>query len=150
MSKLPSPGGASGKNGMRTRNAVMVAFTLPVFLLYIFFFIVVMFLGVYYSMTNWTGISQTFDFIGLKNYATVLSDERFWQAIWFNIRYAIMLDIGVILISLLIALALNNLKGKTSTLFRRAQLGHSGPDLERAVPACVPPHWGGFGHRVAF
>ena len=118
MSKLPSPGGASGKNGMRTRNAVMVAFTLPVFLLYIFFFIVVMFLGVYYSMTNWTGISQTFDFIGLKNYATVLSDERFWQAIWFNIRYAIMLDIGVILISLLIALALNNLKGKTSTLFR--------------------------------
>ena len=80
MSKLPSPGGASGKNGMRTRNAVMVAFTLPVFLLYIFFFIVVMFLGVYYSMTNWTGISQTFDFIGLKNYATVLSDERFWQA----------------------------------------------------------------------
>lgn len=118
MSKLPSPGGASGKNGMRTRNAVMVAFTLPVFLLYIFFFIVVMFLGVYYSMTNWTGISQTFDFIGLRNYATVLSDERFWQAIWFNIRYAIMLDIGVILISLLIALALNNLKGKTSTLFR--------------------------------
>ena len=118
MSRLPSPGGTSGKNGMKRKNAVMVAFTLPVFLLYIFFFVVVMVLGVYYSMTNWTGIATTYKFIGLQNYVTVLQDERFWQAIWFNIRYTIMLDIGVILISLLIALALNNLKGKTSTLFR--------------------------------
>ncbi len=118
MSRLPSPGGTSGNNGMKRKNAVMVAFTLPVFLLYIFFFVVVMVLGVYYSMTNWTGIATTYKFIGLQNYVTVLQDERFWQAIWFNIRYTIMLDIGVILISLLIALALNNLKGKTSTLFR--------------------------------
>mgnify|MGYP003275006585 FL=1 len=118
MSRLPSPGGTSGNNGMKRKNAVMVAFTLPVFLLYIFFFVVVMVLGVYYSMTNWTGIATTYKFIGLQNYVTVLQDTRFWQAIWFNIRYTIMLDIGVILISLLIALALNNLKGKTSTLFR--------------------------------
>ena len=144
MSRLPSPGGTSGNNGMKRKNAVMVAFTLPVFLLYIFFFVVVMVLGVYYSMTNWTGIATTYKFIGLQNYVTVLQDTRFWQAIWFNIRYTIMLDIGVILISLLIALALNNLKGKTSTLFRsifftprRAQPGYSGSDLERAV-ACGP------------
>lgn len=154
MSRLPSPDGTSSKNGMRRKNAVMVAFTLPVFLLYIFFFIVVMILGVYYSMTNWTGIATSYEFIGLKNYVTVLQDKRFWQAIWFNIRYTIMLDIGVILISLLIALALNNLKGKFSTVFRflyscGAQLGYSGTDLERTVPAGVPAHRGGFGHRVA-
>ena len=90
MSRLPSPDGTSSKNGMRRKNAVMVAFTLPVFLLYIFFFIVVMILGVYYSMTNWTGIATSYEFIGLKNYVTVLQDKRFWQAIWFNIRYTIM------------------------------------------------------------
>lgn len=109
---------APKSNGMRTKNAVMVGFTLPVLLLYVCFFLVVMVLGIYYSMTNWTGISQSFDFIGLKNYATVLQDERFWTAIWFNIRYTVMLVIGVILLSLLIALALNNLMGKMSTMFR--------------------------------
>lgn len=118
MSRLPTPDVGAKKNGMKVRNAVMVGFTLPVLLLYVSFFLVVMILGVYYSMTNWTGIAQTFDFIGLKNYTTVLQDSRFWKAIWFNIRYAVMLVIGVILISLLIALALNKLKGKVSTLFR--------------------------------
>lgn len=86
---------------MRTKNAVMVGFTLPVLLLDVCFFLVVMVLGIYYSMTNWTGISQSFDFIGLKNYATVLQDEHFWTAIWFNIRYTIMLVIGGKLLKIL-------------------------------------------------
>lgn len=60
-----------------------------------------MVLGIYYSMTNWTGISQSFDFIGLKNYATVLQDEHFWTAIWFHIRYTIMLVIGGKLLKIL-------------------------------------------------
>lgn len=118
MSKKPAFAVDPPQNGMRRKNAVMVSFTLPVFLLYIAFFLVVMVLGVYYSMTNWTGIAKDYKFIGLKNYATVLQDKRFWSAIWFNFRYTIMLVIGVVLISLVIALALNQLKGKTSTLFR--------------------------------
>lgn len=118
MSKKSSSSAASPQNGMKRKNAVMVTFTLPVFLLYIAFFLVVMVLGVYYSMTNWTGIAKNYKFIGLRNYVTVLQDERFWSAIWFNFRYTIMLVIGVIFISLLIALALNQMKGKLSTLFR--------------------------------
>lgn len=96
-----SAAAAPKSNGMRTKNAVMVGFTLPVLLLDVCFFLVVMVLGIYYSMTNWTGISQSFDFIGLKNYATVLQDEHFWTAIWFNIRYTIMLVIGGKLLKIL-------------------------------------------------
>ena len=106
-------------------------------------------------MTNWTGIATSYEFIGLKNYVTVLQDKRFWQAIWFNIRYTIMLDIGVILISLLIALALNNLKGKFS-MFRSVffipavlSLVTVGLIWNELFLRAFPPIRGGFGHRVA-
>lgn len=117
MSKLPAQGADRPKNGLQRKNVVMVLFTLPVLILYSVFFLVPMILGVYYSLTNWTGISKTFDFIGLKNYATVLQDKRFYNAIFFNFKYTICLVIGTILLSLLIALALNQL-GKSSTFFR--------------------------------
>lgn len=117
MSKDPAAAAVPAKNGMKRRSRVMVLFTLPVVLLYSTFFMVPMLLGVYYSMTNWTGIAKTYKFIGLKNYSTVLQDKRFWNAIFFNFKYTICLVIGVLVLSLLIALALNQL-GKSSTVFR--------------------------------
>lgn len=112
----PSSAGKS-HNGMRQGKHVMVLFTLPVVILYSVFFLVPMLMGVYYSMTNWTGISKTYAFIGLKNYVTVFNDKRFWHSIGFNFKYTILLVIGTIIISLLIALALNQLT-RSSTVFR--------------------------------
>lgn len=117
MSKPSARAVASSTNGMKRRNRVMVLFTLPVVLLFSTFFTVPVILGVYYSMTNWTGIAKDYKFIGLRNYGNVLTDKRFWNAIFFNFKYTICLVIGVLVISLLIALAINQL-GKSSTVFR--------------------------------
>lgn len=106
------------KNGMRSRSTTMFLFTVPVVVLYSTFFLVPMLLGVYYSFTNWSGISNTFDLIGFKNYTTVLSDKRFYNAIFFNFKYTILLVLGVLLISLTLALCLNRLMNRTSTVFR--------------------------------
>ncbi len=117
MSKPSARAVASSTNGMKRRNRVMVLFTLPVVLLFSTFFTVPVILGVYYSMTNWTGIAKDYKFIGLRNYGNVLTDKRFWNAIFFNFKYTICLVIGVLVLSLLIALAINQL-GKSSTVFR--------------------------------
>ena len=34
----------------------------------------------YYSLTNWTGVSPQFDFIGLQNFQTLLHDSLFLRA----------------------------------------------------------------------
>ncbi len=119
MSRLPSTHANEKKNnGMRQRNIVMTLFTLPVLILQVMFFYVIMGLGVYYSLTNWNGMSPNYDFVGFQNYGKVVADSRFWKSMFFNFKYAIMLMIGIIVLSLLLALAMNQLKGKLSTMFR--------------------------------
>lgn len=74
------------------KNRIMFAFTLPTVILYTIFFLVTMLIGVYYSFTDWNGISKDYTFVGLKNYVKVLTDERFreWIVVTLNIRPALM------------------------------------------------------------
>ena len=67
------------------KNSIMFAFTLPTVILYTIFFLVTMLIGVYYSFTDWNGISKDYTFVGLKNYVKVLTDERFREALWFRL-----------------------------------------------------------------
>lgn len=92
------------------KNSIMFAFTLPTVILYTIFFLVTMLIGVYYSFTDWNGISKDYTFVGLKNYVKVLTDERFREALWFNIGYTIALVVLLIVIPLTIALALNRIR----------------------------------------
>ena len=113
------------------KNSIMFAFTLPTVILYTIFFLVTMLIGVYYSFTDWNGISKDYTFVGLKNYVKVLTDERFREALWFNIGYTIALVVLLIVIPLTIALALNRIR-RLSTLFRSIYFI---PAVIRAVPA---------------
>lgn len=75
--------------------------------MYSFLSIVPIVLGLYYSFTNWNGIGKNYKFVGLKNYIKILSDNRFRKAVLFNIRYAAMLIICVMLLSVVLALLMN-------------------------------------------
>lgn len=54
------------------KNSIMFAFTLPTVILYTIFFLVTMLIGVYYSFTDWNGISKDYTFVGLKNYVKLI------------------------------------------------------------------------------
>lgn len=45
------------------KNRIMFAFTLPTVILYTIFFLVTMLIGVYYSFTDWNGISKDYTFV---------------------------------------------------------------------------------------
>ncbi|GGN93376.1 carbohydrate ABC transporter permease [Saccharibacillus kuerlensis] len=68
----------------------------------IFFVLIVMIpflLGIYYSMTNWNGVSRDLEFVGLRNYAHIFTaDPDFRNAFWFTVRFTI---VAVILTNLL-------------------------------------------------
>ena len=101
----------------KKEKRTMFLFTLPMMVLYIVFFLVTMFIGLFYSFTDWNGISKSYNMVGIKNYSAVLSDSRFRKALLFNIKYTVAIVIGVTLVALICALALNSVK-RFSTFFR--------------------------------
>ena len=60
----------------RSRRATFAIFSLPGFLLYSVFFIYPVALGIYYSLTDWNGISRTWNLIGFDNYIGLMSNSR--------------------------------------------------------------------------
>lgn len=61
----------------------------------------------YYSLTNWTGVSPKFDFVGLENFKTLAHDATFRTALGHNIILLILIPVIVIFLALLFAYLLN-------------------------------------------
>ncbi|MER7573503.1 carbohydrate ABC transporter permease [Streptomyces sp. NPDC057806] len=60
-----------------------------------------------YSLTDWKGQSQTFNFVGLDNYTALFKDDVFTGAIWHNILFLIFIPAITILLALFFAFMLN-------------------------------------------
>lgn len=103
----------------RDRRITYALFTLPGLLIYAIFFIFPIGLGVYYSMTDWDGITREFNFIGLENYIDIFttSNSRFTSALWFNARYCVVLTVCIVVLGMILAILLNS-KIKGITFFR--------------------------------
>lgn len=96
------------------RMLTYCAFTVPGFIFYCIFLIFPILMGVYYSFMDWNGISSHFNFIGFENYSKLLTDRKFLSALSFNGRYTVMLCIGVVCLSVALALMLNKeLRGRS-------------------------------------
>lgn len=96
------------------KEQILFLFTVPIVVMYCCFFIIPMVMGIRNSFTNWSGTSSKFDFIGLENYMKIFRDSRFLHSLGFNFRYTVMLTIGTVVISLAVAIVLNQkIRGRT-------------------------------------
>lgn len=110
----PSERNGKSMNKKSRRNWTFALFTVPGFLLYSFFFITPVILGIYYSMTDWNGISRDFDFIALDNYKKIFQTSQFIDSLSFTLKYTILLVVFVIFFGIIIALLLNRkIKGRS-------------------------------------
>lgn len=115
LKQLPGKrkGGILPRRQTMKEKGTYFAFTVPTLLLYGLFFLLPLGMGLYYSMTDWNGISQSFTFVGLKNYLQMFSDHRVLNSLSFSIRYAVLLVIFVNTLAIFLALILDApLKGK--------------------------------------
>ena len=105
-------------NGMKksrklNRNHVLFLFTLPILIMYCVFFIIPLLMGMKNSFTDWSGTSPEYNFIGFQNYIDIFQDERFRNELVFNFKYTVLLTVGTVIISLIIAIVLNQkIKGR--------------------------------------
>jgi raffinose/stachyose/melibiose transport system permease protein len=90
-----------------------VGMILPALILYFTFTIFPLFGGFIYSLTNWDGIRNSIQFIGLENYKTLFTDEYVLTPLKNTFIYAFCTMISMNVFALLIAVGLDrNLKTK--------------------------------------
>lgn len=87
-------------------------------ILYTLFFIMPVILGLFYSMTDWNGISRSFNFIALENYFRIARDSRVFSSLRFNFLYMLVFVVAVNFQAMLLALLLNSAKLKFRRTFR--------------------------------
>jgi multiple sugar transport system permease protein len=88
----------------------------PVILAFLAFNLYPMALGLYLSFTRWDILTPPV-LVGLKNYATLLGDGLFWQALRQTLYYAVVSVAATTVLSLGLALALNQ-RLRTIGLYR--------------------------------
>lgn len=61
---------------MQKKNRLINLFYVPTLALFAVFVVLPFIKGIYLSITNWNGYSPSYKFVGLKNYARMLTDEN--------------------------------------------------------------------------
>jgi len=89
------------------QSRFIVGFLVAPLALYAVFVISPFVQAFYYSMTNWTGVSPQFDFIGLQNFQNLLHDSLFLRAVRNNAVLLVAMPALVILLALFYAFLLN-------------------------------------------
>lgn len=94
------------------------ALTLPAFVLYTVFSIIPILGAIYYSLTDWDGITAKVNFVGLTNYVRVLQDtEMVYPAIRNTLVYAVACTLLITILAVPLAVVLDS-KIKTAKFLR--------------------------------
>ena len=102
----------SAKRSKRRREGALYLWLVPALLVYGVFKLFPLVAGVFLSLLRWDGIKDAV-FIGLTNFQRMLTDEKLGPALLHNVEYAVGTVTGKILISLLLAILLNQaLRGR--------------------------------------
>jgi N-acetylglucosamine transport system permease protein len=97
---------------MARRGFVLLTLGIP-FVFYAVFVLWPFVQAFIYSLTNWSGFSDTFDFVGIANYRALLGDDTFRLAVRNNLLLAIV--VPAVTITLALALATMVTVGGSST-----------------------------------
>ena len=91
------------------QNLIGWCFILPSLLAFLLFMFLPILLGAWYSLTNYTGLSKEYDFIGMANYFKLFQDRYFKVSIKNNCVYALWYSALTMVLSLGLATLLNRL-----------------------------------------
>nr|WP_180954988.1 sugar ABC transporter permease [Bacillus sp. V3-13] len=94
-------------------------FILPGLALYLTFFVYPTFSALFYSFTNWDGLTADYDFVGLENYVNIFTnDSIFAKAFGNNLKFMLFVVIFQTLFSLIFSLYL--VRNTKTNVFLRA------------------------------
>jgi len=81
VSRTPTELALKRKLSPKLKDLLVIAgFIAPALLIYGIFVVYSIGMTFYYSLFNWSGINNSFEFIGIQNYLNLLKDGVFWEA----------------------------------------------------------------------
>lgn len=89
------------------KRTTYACFVLPALILYLITVVFPFFQGIPYSLTNWNLVSSQSQFVGLKNYLSMLKSTSFWKSISNTFQFAAYYIVFANLIGLGIALLIH-------------------------------------------
>lgn len=105
------------KNKKVTSIKEFLLFGFPSFFIWFSVVIIPFVYGLFITFTDWNGLSQEINFIGIENYKNILTDSAFLGAFWKTVVYALFTVILSNLIGFILALVVTSgIKGQN--LFR--------------------------------
>lgn len=97
----------------RADRRTYILFLLPAVLAFTLVIMVPFIQGIIYSFTDWNGISKTFSFVGLTNYANAFKDTRFMYSARVTLIFGILNFVLVNIVAFLLALLVSSkLRGR--------------------------------------
>lgn len=117
---MPYRKGVSTVKNKARQNFTLLLCVLPALLVYGVFKLYPAISGVYYAMTDWNGLSKTYAFVGLANFAEVLRDGYYWGSMLFTLRYVLAMVVVANVAALALAVAIESrrrAKGFFRTIF---------------------------------
>ncbi|MFA6846534.1 MAG: sugar ABC transporter permease [Sphaerochaetaceae bacterium] len=103
---------------LNDRKIAAYLFNLPGFLMFSFSIVIPFFMGINIAFTDWNGISSTYNYVGLKNFFSVFTDQRILLPIRNSLIFAALGVFGGTIFSLGMALLVNAKANKLSTFTR--------------------------------
>lgn len=89
------------------KELIDVSFLLPSLILFLFIILVPLVRGIQYTFTNWDGLMPKLNYVGLKNYITVIHDKDLIQPICNTILFTLVTVVAINVIGLAVAMAVN-------------------------------------------
>ncbi|TCI28670.1 sugar ABC transporter permease [Exiguobacterium sp. SL-10] len=100
------------------KPASFIAFVGPAFLAFVAIVLIPFFNGIYYSFTDWNGVTGQLNMVGLDNYHRILfEDEQFRASFWITTKYTLVAVVLTNIVGFLLALLLT-MNIKTRNLLR--------------------------------
>lgn len=83
-------------------------FALPGILIFLAVVMVPFVYGIFLTVTDWNGVSQTKNFVGAANYVEVFKDDKFWKSLLLTLKYVVFTVALVNLVGFMLAYILTN------------------------------------------
>lgn len=90
--------------GKTNRRIVNILFLLPVVFAFLMIIVVPFFFGLYYSLTDWNGVSPHVNFIGLDNYVNLFKMPSFLYSFLITMAFTLINVILVNIVSFILSL----------------------------------------------
>jgi raffinose/stachyose/melibiose transport system permease protein len=108
------------KKGALSDRLTYLGFTLIPLGLYCVFYVFQVMSGVFYSFTDWNGMSPAYKLVGFKNYGFLLKSQVFWRSMATTFKYALLLVLLTISVSMILALCLDAYRRQGLKTFTKA------------------------------